>query len=152
MTNGKQKGKRGELELCRVLKELFGWDARRSVQFNGNAGDADLIVPEAPGLFVECKRVQALNLGKAMKLAIQQAGPKLPAIFHRRNNEEWMVTVRCSDLKGLCQMIAGDLSATPPEPSDPTSPAGTTSSPSKGCTESQQRWPTGPKGLVEITG
>jgi hypothetical protein len=129
MTNGKQKGKRGELELCRVLKELFGWDARRSVQFNGNAGDADLVVPEAPNLFVECKRVQALNLGKAMNLAIQQAGPKLPAIFHRRNNEEWMVTVRCSDLMAFSRMLTGGLSSTTPAQSGPTSKDGTTSSP-----------------------
>jgi hypothetical protein len=106
VVNGKAKGKRGELELCHVLKELFGWDASRSQQYNGNAGDSDLIVRQIPGLFLECKRVQSLNLSKAMALAVEQAGPKLPAVFHRKDREDWMITVRLSDLTALSQMVS----------------------------------------------
>lgn len=106
MVNGKAKGKRGELELCSVLRKLFGWDVQRSVQYNGNAGDADLIVRQVPGLFVECKRVQALNVQKAMETAVAQAGAKLPAIFHRRNQSDWLLTIRLSDLTALSQMVS----------------------------------------------
>ena len=106
MVNGKAKGKRGELELCYVLKELFGWDASRSQQYNGNAGDSDLIVRQMPRLFLECKRVQALNLSGAMELAAQQAGSKLPAVFHRKDREDWLLTIRLSDLMEFCQMVS----------------------------------------------
>lgn len=127
MTNGKKKGKRGELELCQVLKGHFGWDAQRSVQYNGNAGDADLVVQGVPEIFVECKRVQALNLPKAMSLAVQQAGPSKTAIVcHRRNNEPWLVTCQMSDLLNLCQIMLRASRPTPPGPSAACSDPGTT--------------------------
>lgn len=129
MTNGKQKGKRGELELCQVLKGLFGWDVQRSVQYNGNAGDADLVVKGVPELFVECKRVQALNLPKAMSLAVQQAGPSKTAIVcHRRNHEPWLVTCQMQDLLALCRILMQGSSPTPRGPSEACSDPGTTSS------------------------
>lgn len=128
MVNGKAKGKRGELELCHVLKELFGWDAERSVQYNGNAGDSDLIVKQMPMMFLECKRVQALNLPKAMELAVQQAGEKLPAVFHRRDREPWLLTIRLSDLMELCLMVS-QSSVMRLGQCGPTCPSDTTSSP-----------------------
>lgn len=125
MVNGKAKGKRGELELCHVLKKLFGWEAARSQQYNGNAGDSDLIVRQMPGLFLECKRVQSLNLSKAMELAVEQAGPKLPAVFHRKDREDWMLTIRLSDLTALSRMVS-QLSAMRAGPSGPTCPSDST--------------------------
>lgn len=108
MVNGKAKGKRGELELCQYLRESFGWEASRSQQYNGNAGDSDLVVRQMPRLFVECKRVQALNVPGAMTLAAQQAAVanKLPALFHRRDREDWLVTLRLSDLTAFCEMVS----------------------------------------------
>jgi hypothetical protein len=151
MPNGKQKGKRGELELCHVLKELFGWEARRSQQFNGNAGDADLIVKEMPELFVECKRVEALNLPKALSLAVTQAGSQLPAVFHRRNRDElgWLLTLRLTDLMRLLEMVS---SATSQGPSDQASPSDGTSSLAPGCVESRRPWPTALPSTARTTG
>ncbi len=106
MVNGKAKGKRGELELCHVLKESFGWDAERSVQYNGNAGDSDLLVRQMPSMFLECKRVQSLNVPKAMEIAVRQAGPKLPCLFHRRDREPWLLTIQLADLMALCRMVS----------------------------------------------
>jgi hypothetical protein len=127
VTNGKQKGKRGELELCQVLKGLFGWDVQRSVQYSGNAGDADLVVKQAPDLFVECKRVQALNVNKAMALAVTQAGAsKTAVVCHRRNHEPWLVTCQMSDLIALCQIMTRASKPTPPGPSGACSGPGTT--------------------------
>ena len=39
MTNSKQKGKRGELEVAHILQE-HGYDARRTAQYCGNTGEA----------------------------------------------------------------------------------------------------------------
>ena len=151
MPNGKQKGKRGELELCHVLKELFGWDARRSVQYTGNAGDADLIVDQMPGLFVECKRVEALNLPKALALAVTQAGSQLPAVFHRRNRDDlgWLLTLRLTDLTRLLEMVS---SATAQEPSDPASQSDGTLCLPPGCSESRRQWRTALPSTERTTG
>lgn len=151
MTNGKAKGKRGELELCHVLKELFGWDARRAQQYNGNAGDADVLVAQMPELFVECKRVEALSLPKAMALAVTQAGDQLPAVFHRRNRDDlgWLLTIRLKDLMRLLEMVS---SATAPGPSDQASPSDGISSLPPGCEESRRPWPTALPSTARTTG
>jgi hypothetical protein len=151
MPNGKQKGKRGELELCHVLTELFGWEARRSQQFNGNAGDADLIVKEMPELFVECKRVEALSLPKAMSLAVTQAGTQLPAIFHRRNRDSlgWLLTIRLTDLTRLVEMVS---SATAQEQSDRASQRDGTLCLPPGCSESRRQWRTALPSTERTTG
>lgn len=151
MTNGKAKGKRGELELCHVLKELFGWDARRSQQYNGNAGDADVLVQQMPELFVECKRVEALNLPKAMALAVTQAGNQLPAVFHRRNRDDmgWLLTLRLTDLMRLLEMVS---SATSQGPYDQASPSAGTLCLPPGCAESRRPWPTALPATAKTTG
>jgi len=124
--NSRQKGKRGELELCKALKENFGWDARRSVQYCGDAGDSDLIAVQAPSLFIECKLVQSLNLHKAMDLAVEQAGGMTPAVFHRKDRTGWLVTVRIEDMKSFVSLMEKALSSTLRELSDPESPNATT--------------------------
>lgn len=124
--NSRRKGKTGELELCVTLRTMFGWSARRSAQYCGDAGDSDVIVEEHPGLFVECKRVQALNLEKAMSLAKEQAKGKLPIVCHRKDRSEWLVTCRMEDLLKLAAMLG---SSTQPGPSDPTSGHGLISFP-----------------------
>lgn len=140
--NSRQKGKRGELELCHTLKGLFGWDAERSVQHCGNAGDSDLIVKGFPNLFVECKRVEQLNLTKAMELAKQQAGQKVPVIFHRKDREEWMVTVPLPHLLHLSLMLAAGPRLIQQEPSAAIWVPDTTWCPPPGFAESQKPWPT----------
>lgn len=117
MVNSRQKGKRGELDLCQSLREVMGWTVRRSQQFCGKAGDADLLVEEHPDLFVECKLVQSLNITETVKRAVRDAGPQLPAVFHRRDREEWLVTIRLTDLPRLLQTLASAPSSKPTEES-----------------------------------
>lgn len=89
--NSREKGKRGELELARVLRSL-GYDCRRGQQYSGANGDADVV--GLPGIHIECKRVERLNLTEAMKQARRDALPgEFPVVFHRRNDEPWMVTM-----------------------------------------------------------
>ena len=93
--NSRMKGKRGELELARALR-AFGYDCRRGVQYSGANGDADVV--GLPGIHIECKRVERLNLTEAMHQAERDARPgELPAVFHRRNDEPWLVTMPLGD-------------------------------------------------------
>ena len=89
--NSRQKGKTGELELANKLKE-YGYDARRSVQYNGKDGQADVL--GLPHIHIEAKRVERLNLYDAMEQAKRDAknGDK-PTVFHRRNRGNWLVTM-----------------------------------------------------------
>ena len=89
--NSKKKGKVGELELARKLRE-FGYDARRSVQYNGKQeeGQADLL--GLPGIHIECKRTEKLSLYDAVNQAKRdsEGSGEIPVVFHRKNNHEWL--------------------------------------------------------------
>lgn len=57
--NSRNKGAAGERELAKVLKG-YGYDCRRGQQYCGANGDEDVV--GLPGLHIECKRVERLNL------------------------------------------------------------------------------------------
>jgi len=93
--NSREKGKRGELELAHKLRE-YGYDCRRGQQFCGANGDADVV--GLPGIHIEAKRNEKLNIYDAINQAAHDAlKGLLPAVFHRRNNHEWLVTMRLDD-------------------------------------------------------
>lgn len=93
--NSRQKGACGERELSHKLKEL-GFNARRGQQYSGANGDADVV--GISGVHIECKRVEALNISKAMKQAERDAPEgETPMVFHRKNREPWFVTMRLED-------------------------------------------------------
>lgn len=93
--NSRQKGKRGELELSHKLQE-YGYNTRRGQQYCGANGDADVI--GLPNIHIECKRVQNLNLYNAIKQAQNDANSnELPAVFHRKDRQEWLVTMTLAD-------------------------------------------------------
>ena len=95
MTNSRAKGAAGERELAKILKE-HGYNTRRGQQYSGANGDADVV--GLPGIHIECKRVQALNLTKAMEQAERDAlDGEAPAVFHRKNREPWRVTMNLED-------------------------------------------------------
>ena len=93
--NSRQKGKTGELELSHKLQE-YGYETRRSVQYNGKDGQADVV--GLPHIHIECKRVEKLNLYDAMEQAKRDAKDgNLPAVFHRKNRHNWLVTMELDD-------------------------------------------------------
>ena len=93
--NSKAKGAAGERELAKKLKE-YGYDCRRGQQYCGINGDADVVGLD--GIHIECKRVQKLNLDDAMLQAIRdRKTDEYPAVFHRKNNREWLVTMKLED-------------------------------------------------------
>ena len=105
--NSRNKGKVGELAACAELHSLFGWVCRRSQQFSGWAkggASPDILVDQTPSIFWEVKRVEKLNVGKALALAINQCGRSVPVVMHRPNRSPngWMLTIRLIDLPRLC--------------------------------------------------
>ena len=95
MVNSREKGARGERELAGVLRE-FGYEARRGQQFSGANGDADVV--GLPGIHIECKRVERLNLYDAIAQSKHDARDgEVPAVFHRKDNCKWLVTMELED-------------------------------------------------------
>ena len=93
-TNCKNKGAAGERELSSKLKE-YGYDCRRGQQYNGLDGN-DVVGLE--GIHIECKRVEHLNIYDAISQAKSDAkAGEIPAVFHRKNNCEWLVTMTLND-------------------------------------------------------
>ena len=93
--NSRQKGKAGELELANKLKE-YGYETKRSVQYNGKDGQADVV--GLPNIHIEVKRVEQLNLYNAMDQAKRDAkNGDFPTVFHRKNRCNWLVTMELED-------------------------------------------------------
>ena len=98
--NSRAKGCAGEREFRDVLREA-GFRARRGQQYAGNPDAPDVVCPDLPHIQWEVKRVQALNIHQAMAKAILDAGGKMPVIAHRKNNTDWLCTLRASDFLDL---------------------------------------------------
>lgn len=93
--NSRQKGKAGEREFARLCR-CEGYDCRRGQQYSGANGDADVV--GLPGIHVEVKRVERLNLEDAMSQAKRDAKEtEIPIVAHRRNHCEWKITMRAED-------------------------------------------------------
>lgn len=93
--NSKQKGARGERDLAHKLTEL-GYESRRGQQYCGADGSPDVIGLD--GIHIECKRTEALRLYEALTQARHDNREgELPAVFHRKNNCEWVVIMTLDD-------------------------------------------------------
>ena len=93
--NSRTKGAAGERELSKILKE-YGYDCRRGQQYCGSNGDADVI--GLPGIHIECKRVERLNIENAMAQAKRDSREgEFPVVMHRKNRGEWLVTMPLHD-------------------------------------------------------
>lgn len=119
--HSRNKGKAGERELAKALVEHgLCAKARRSQQYCGGAGDADVV--GIPGVHIECKRVESLNIHKAVKQATDDARDgDVPAVFHRRNRGEWLVTVPLARLLEFSRIVCNDPTHT--EDADGRSPS-----------------------------
>jgi len=106
----KRKGKTGELELAGELARLFGVECRRSQQFCGSDGDADVV--GLPGLHVECKRTESLRLWAAIEQASSDAAADAtPMICHRANGKPWVAIIRLDDLPSVAAKLYLTLAA-----------------------------------------
>lgn len=101
--SSKRKGKVGELEVVNLLKK-FGYNAHRSAQYFGNTGAAADVVG-LPGIHIEVKRVEKLNLKQAYEQAVHDSKAngknEIPVVFHRRSHQPWMVMLSADDFLTL---------------------------------------------------
>ena len=95
MTNSRQKGARFERTLAAALRD-YGYECRRGQHYCGTNGDADVI--GLPGIHIEAKHQERMNLydwmGQAKRDARQD---ELPAVFHKKNNAEILVSMELAD-------------------------------------------------------
>lgn len=107
--NSRRKGAAGERELAGKLRE-YGFTTRRGQQYCGANGDADVV--GLPGIHIECKRVEKLNIFEAMKQAERdRRAEEIPAVFHRKNREGWLVTMPLEYWMKLYGAFAGEKGA-----------------------------------------
>lgn len=102
MPNSREKGKRGEREIASILKS-YGYDCRRGQQYCGANGDADVV--GLPGVHIEVKRTEKLNLYAAIEQAKRDARDgEVPVVFHRKNGCEW---IACVPITGFMKVYGG---------------------------------------------
>ena len=98
--DSRRKGADGERELAAVLQE-YGYRTRRTAEpyLTGRTAPD---VSGLPGVHIEVKRVEHLQLEKAVAQAERDARPQeIPAVFHRKNRSKWLVTVPLADFMKL---------------------------------------------------
>jgi hypothetical protein len=104
--NSRAKGARGERMWRDELREAFGDSGiRRGQQFSGLGDSPDVVCPCLPDFHFEVKFCQVVKIRDWMAQAIRDAkaaaaykSKKLfPVVAHKRNGEEWFITLRAQD-------------------------------------------------------
>ena len=105
--SSRRKGQVGEREIVNALKAAGFEAAHRSAQYCGNTGDAP-DVEGLPGIHIEVKRVERLNLRKAYEQAVNDSKKSgdIPAVFHRQSHQPWMVSLSLND---FLKLYKGDV-------------------------------------------
>lgn len=94
--NSRNKGAEGERALAAELRRHGFEDARRGCQYKGGADSPDVI--GIPGIHIECKRVERLNLTEAYAQSYRDSAPgEIATVMHKKNREPWMVTLTLDD-------------------------------------------------------
>lgn len=116
--NSKQKGAKFERKLAKIFKEYGYEGARRTAQYCGNTGDASDVVG-LPHIHVEAKHVERMELYPWISQAVRDAEANgkglLPAVFHKKNNADILVTMRLDDWMHLYREFEAGF---PPENKD----------------------------------
>jgi Holliday junction resolvase len=98
--NSKEKGARFERELASRFRDYGYADSRRTAQYCGNTGDASDVIG-LPGLHIEAKHQEKMYLYDWMEQAKRDAKAggenRLPAVFHKKNYADILVTMRLDD-------------------------------------------------------
>ena len=92
----KNKGKTGEREVVRILREHGFPEARRTQQFSGKEGTAD--VEGIEGVHIEVKRQEKLEVEKWHRQACEDARDgEIPIVAFRRSGQPWRVVMNLED-------------------------------------------------------
>lgn len=102
--SSQRKGADGERELIATLAQ-YGYQTERGGSLSyGEVPD----VVGLPGIHIEVKRVERLNVQTAMEQAINDSErfkDGAPTLFHRRNRKPWLVTMRLDDWMKLYNLL-----------------------------------------------
>ena len=94
--NSKNKGSRGEREFAALCRDEGYDNVQRGQQFQGGIESPD--VKGLPGVHVEVKRTEKLNVHSAMAQSVHDSdGGAIPIVAHRRNRDKWLVTMLATD-------------------------------------------------------
>ena len=99
-----RKGRGGELELAQVLQG-YGYDVK-SGRSQSYGAEPDLT--GLPGVHIECKRAEQMRIQDWIDQAVRDSErfhDGLPAVFHRRNRQGWLVTMRLPDWLEMYQKV-----------------------------------------------
>ena len=103
MTNSKEKGKRGEREVARILRD-HGYDSHRTAQYCGNTGDAADVVG-IPGFHIEVKRCETTKIWDWIHQAENDhKADTVPLVVFRRSHEQWQVAL---SLEAFLELLGG---------------------------------------------
>ena len=95
MVNSRRKGKDGELEVARILRD-HGYDSRRGCQYSGGPDSPD--VTGLPGYHIEVKRTNAFKMYDALAQSERDAREdEIPIVIHRPDRKDWVVVMRLED-------------------------------------------------------
>ena len=101
--NSKKKGARFERLLASKFRE-YGYDVRRTAQYCGKTGDAADVIG-LTGIHVEAKHAEQMRLyewiAQAKRDAESGGGKSIPAVFHKKNNAEILVTMTLDNWMNL---------------------------------------------------
>ena len=86
----RQKGQRGEREVCQILAEHLGGEFKRNLMQTQEGGFDVLGLDEYA---IEVKFQEKLQIEKWWEQTVEQAEDRIPVLFFRRSREEWRVVV-----------------------------------------------------------
>ena len=86
----RQKGQRGEREICKILSEKLGGEYKRNLM---QTADGGYDVLGLDGWAIEVKFQEKLSIEKWWKQTVEQANDKKPVLFFRKSREEWRVVI-----------------------------------------------------------
>ena len=92
----RNKGKVGEREVAKILRDHGFVDAHRTQQFSGKEGTSDVV--GIPGMHIEVKRQEKLAIEKWHEQACEDAREdEVPIVVFRRSGQKWRVVMDLED-------------------------------------------------------
>lgn len=96
MTNSRDKGARYERHIAHRIRE-WGYDAERGCQHSGGKDSPD-VKHNMDGIHIECKKVEKLNIWKALEQSAKDAGEdETPIVVFSRNRAKDYVALPFED-------------------------------------------------------
>ena len=110
----REKGKRGEREASQAIQQHLGVAARRGQQYCGSPDSPDVITA-IDGVAIEVKRCETVAIHRWMDKAVADSPGDVPVIIHRKNNTDWLVTLRLGDVNGFYKRLVAAQASPQPE-------------------------------------